>query len=178
MLSGMGILLSHPAFELSSIEFQGQSMDGLEEMQMAASIEKDNIFLINLNRIEHNVRELDRVRICRARRVLPSSVQIQVAEHTPSLLVNFDNIVGLSEDGHFVPVLQDGSIADLPILTGLDKVVTVEEYKKTEEPVALLALKFLNDLGTINPELKDLISEIRYDSNGFVVLLRDRSLPV
>ena len=177
-LSGIGIIISHPALELDRIEISGYSGSVLEKIQQSLEIDKQNIFLISTREIERSLESFDRIERCNVSRILPNRLNIQIIEHSPVVLVNLDGMGGLSRNKIFVPIQDASSIPDLPILTGANNSKRPNDFEVIDSPIMTLAVKFILDLEEIDPTLRDLISEIRFEDEGLVILLRQDSLPI
>ena len=96
-------------FGVDTIDVEGAVRLSTEEILDAAHIEENQmLWNIDLNQVEANLSNLPWIRAVRLKRVLPSSIEIEVDERAPAYSIQLD-------DGKFVLMDQEGVFLDRQI---------------------------------------------------------------
>ncbi len=145
--------------ELKKIEVVG--IERLSEGSMIASADVlmgSNLMRLALDSVAMRLTALPAVKQARVIRRLPGKLQIVIEERSPIAIVIADEPKLVDKDGILFPVIGNGEIIDMPLLTGL----------KINSTALSLIVKYYDDF----PCLYDNISEINSDADQVTVRLR------
>lgn len=149
------------SFAIQKIEVVGRLKHlSAEEVQKATGVHlEENLFHISLSTVENNVLKLPWVRSVSVRRQVPETLWIHIKEHQPLALVLKEQLYFLSEDGLLFKKVENETMRDLPVVTGIDE-------KNLQEVVQLLIFfRQLSDFEVFG------LSEIHYnDAIGYSIV--------
>jgi cell division protein FtsQ len=140
-----------------------------------------NIFAIDLGEEAKNVRKHDWVRGAVVKRILPSSLEIEVIERRPVALWETTAIYLVDDQGVPFKILAEGDPRDLPILTGFsvaafNKGQAAAEQQAAHLEKAVALIDAAQDMGVLR---ETDISEVRFDPViGFSIIVVGNGLTV
>ncbi|MGQ9631681.1 MAG: cell division protein FtsQ/DivIB [bacterium] len=112
-----------------------------------------NLFTLDLRRCRSLLEDHPRIRRATLRRVLPSTLRIDVEERKPIALVSLNKLYEVDEDGVILPVKRGVTDFDLPVITGvLGEDVDREKVR--------YALRVLGEIALLDPSFIDRVAEI------------------
>jgi len=169
------VLFRSPLFAVRKLEVTGTRLLQPSQIRALAGINPgENIFQVNLDQARQKIALLPLVKSVVLRRILPSTVVIQVTERTPVALLDEDGQFGeVDRDGYY---LQPGNVATtgLPVITGVPAVLPAPGYKVVA-PSLKPVLAFVAGLP---PGLPPMLSEVHVGKDGQVVLTTLYGVPV
>jgi len=131
-----------------------------------------HMFQADLSRAVHGVERHPWIESASARRRFPGTVQINVVEHLPHLLVALDSLWYADEKGH-VFKRADSTRLDFPILTGIDPEM-IEAHPVLGRHIVLGAVDLMTEVGNHSAVDTNEVSEFHFDSHrGFTLVLRN-----
>jgi cell division septal protein FtsQ len=165
-----------PRYNVAEIQVTGNNKIGKDVIKKKVEfVLGKNIFSVNLKRIEERLKEDVRLKKTRVRKILPSTISIEVAEKSPVLWISlpmiFPNQVdcgfcGLSTDQEIIPLDENDLSRDLPIVTGIEmeeegrSVFSLKSYQKWSNLKVQKALEFYTMLLEKDPKSLELLAEI------------------
>ena len=169
------ILFRSPLFQVQRMEVTGTRLLQPDQIRELAGINLgENIFQVNLGQAQKKIALLPLVKTVTLRRILPSTVLIEVTERTPVALLDEGNVFGeVDKDGYY---LQQGDVntAGLPLLTGIQAALPAPGHM-VDNPRLAPVLHFVAGL----PQgLLPMLSEVHVKSDGQLVLTTLYGIPV
>lgn len=169
------ILFRSPLFQVRKLEVTGTSLLQPNQIKEISSINLgENIFEVNLGQAKKRIALLPLVKTAVLRRVLPSTVVIDVTERTPLILLAEGNVFAeVDADGYY---LQPGSVTtkNLPVVTGIAAALPAPGQKVNAKALPTV-LGFVSGLP---PALVPMLSEMHLQSDGQLVLYTLNGVPV
>jgi cell division protein FtsQ len=169
------ILFRSPLFQVRRLEVTGTRLLQPAQIRKLAGINPgENIFAVNLGQAQKKIALLPLVKTAVLRRILPSTVLIEVTERTPVALLQEGSVFAeVDRDGYY---LQQGNvdITGLPLLTGI-RAVLPAPGRKVDAPGLAPVLQFVAGLP---PGLAPMLSEVHVESDGQLVLTTLYGVPV
>ena len=115
-------LATSSVFKLKEVELSGSfrhtTQKGVEKLAEAPL--GKNLFTINLNRLEENVRRHPWIKRVEVRRQLPGKIRIHVEEYEPMAIIRAGDDYLMSFEGKIFKKLRAGEAPDLPVISGFD----------------------------------------------------------
>ena len=169
-----GLLLTAPALAVDRVVVVGHSRLSTSEVEARLDgLRGLNIFRVNLGAFRARVMESPWIADASIRRVLPSTVEVRVAERVPVMLARFGQVVYLMDGSgvlidEFGPRYRDVA---LPIVDGL-AAPAVKGGPRVDRDRAALASRFLASLEA-RPDIRDRVSQVNVSNARDVVVLLD-----
>ena len=121
----------------------------------------DNILIAPNQETTEELKEISCIKEVELRKNYPDKVSIFIQEKEPVVLINLDQIYGLSTNLELIPFDSPVDIPNLPIITGVDiPAVKTKPYHRLEQEALSLAIKLVHKMGESSPNLLGNISEI------------------
>ncbi len=156
---------------VSNVTVEGNRIvEANEILQLAHVKEGSPMYDLDLASIQHDVVSNFFIKDAVVERDLPSTIRITVAERSPIMLINRDEILYLDEDGVVLPPSISKETFDLPILSGLPASLPLKAGSTIANPDVQEALKILTAAKAASKEMYHLISEVHLRSGGDIVL--------
>jgi cell division septal protein FtsQ len=188
IFSGAYIYACHSShFRVSEIKIRGNNR--IPEDEIAVKLKAcldENIFRLDLDRVENKLKEDIRLKDLRAGRRLPGCILVEIEEKTPVLWVNLParssdpqngGFYGLSIDQEIIPLSQKDLRNDLPIVSGVEikkgepgSNPMPEPYRRWPNPKVERALEFYRCVTRIDPTAPELLAELNLDDELNVTL--------
>ncbi|HUW64512.1 MAG TPA: FtsQ-type POTRA domain-containing protein [Spirochaetia bacterium] len=169
------ILFRSPLFQVQRMEVTGTRLLQPGQIRELSGINLgENIFQVNLGEAQKKIALLPLVKTADLRRILPSTVLIEVTERTPVALLDEGSTFGeVDEDGYY---LQQGAVntGGLPVLTGIQASLPAPGQKVNAQALPAV-LHFVSGLP---PDLLPKLSEVHVQSNGQLILTTLYGIPV
>ncbi len=177
VLALVSFLTWGPFLKISKIEVLGNQKVSAEELEpYLKSVYGQNLFRVNLGKLERNLQTFKEIRKVEISRILPNQLQINLEEKKPILLVYSQKLHGLSPEQELLPL--DSQKFDLPVITGCH-LTRFKYYKKVTHPHITLAWNFYQMLWQKDEVLASQISEISFsDQDNLVIYLMPEGLKV
>ena len=161
--------------EVEVIEVEGLNRASEVSIRHLADLrEGDRLLGLDLERVVNSVKRHPWVSEVQIRRKFPSTVRIQVEEHTPVLLLAHRGLFFVSDSGEiFVRARTLG--VDLPVLTGVPSTL-IDDQPVVAQRIIDEALNVLTSVQASSALDPNRVSEIRFDEKlGFSLHLRNHS---
>jgi len=186
IFTGAYIYAHHsPNFNVAEIKIDGSNKITSDEIgKKAESCLGKNIFSLNLEGIEEQLRKDIRIKDVRVKRRLPHGILIEVEEKVPVLWISLPTsftdsgncgFFGLSIDQEIIPLDQKDLFCDLPIVSGMEMVdgkssQVLKPYQRWSNFKVEKALEFYKTLTTIDPSSVELLAEINLKDMSNLIL--------
>lgn len=156
---------------VSKVTVEGNRIVETNEILQLANVKKGSpMYDLDLAAIQRDVVSNFFLKDAIVERDLPSTIRITVAERSPIILVNRNEILYLDEDGVVLPHSISKETFDLPILSGIPTGVPLKAGSTIVNPDVQEALKILTAAKVVSKEMYNLISEVHLRSGGDIVL--------
>ena len=159
-LSLMGLFIfvtNSPLFELKALRVEGnQKVSYADILNLCPFKLGQNLLKIDTEKTREKIVSDPRIAYVRVERRLPQKVVIRLEEKQPVLLINLENMYGLTPQGEIIPLEGD---FNLPVVNGIETKKT-KPYQKLKSRKVGLALSLRNSLYRIDPNILNLISEM------------------
>jgi cell division septal protein FtsQ len=188
IFSGAYIFACHSSgFLVSEIKIRGNSRIPADEIteKLKACLD-ENIFRLDVDEVEGELKKDIRIRDLRVERRLPGCILVETEEKAPLLWVNLSargshrknlGFYGLSIDREIIPLSRNDLSEDLPIVSGIEikkggskSNPIPEPYRRWSNPKAQRALEFYGCVTGIDPASSELLAEIHVDDQLCVTL--------
>ncbi|MBN1756421.1 FtsQ-type POTRA domain-containing protein [bacterium] len=158
---GAGIYLTlSPRFSISEIQIVGNNMITDHEILVKIPLLRENIFFIHRSYYESLIMEIPRIKHVRLKRHYPDLLVVYIKEKQPAVLLNFQEIYGLTEDCEPIPMEQPNLIPNLPVISGIDPGTDLIPYQPLQSENLAVGMAFLAALRQERSSAIDMISEI------------------
>jgi cell division protein FtsQ len=113
--------LRHAAMRVNEIR-----VDGLHYLDAPAVVARSGLKIgsgwldVDLDRARQRLLADSRIRAAKVSRLFPSAIAVHVEERVPVLLVHHGSPWELDQDGVLMAPLEEGDVADVPFVAGLD----------------------------------------------------------
>ena len=161
-------------FSIETIKVVGNNRLSVGEVvTLVEPLHGQNLFLVDLDEARHDLRAVGWIDDVTLRRILPSTIEIMVAERTPVGLGRFGSALFLIDSAgsiidEFGPRFSD---LDLPIIDGLS-IDHNDGDRDLDRRRAALVTDLLSDIGEYAPEFFHKLSQVDVaDPHDAVVLL-------
>ncbi len=124
-----------------------------------------NILLLDINLLQEKFTAHRWIKEVRVRKILPSSLRIEIKERTPVALLKQDHIYLIDEDGVFLEKIGQGEKVNLPLLIDSNK------FQRDYEEKLNLAWECLHSLSPAEKEQLEVLDLSEYEN--VVVQLKD-----
>ncbi len=188
IFSGAYIYACHSShFRVSEIKVRGNKRISADEIteKLKACLD-ENIFRLDLDKVENGLKEDIRLKDVRLERRLPGRILVEVEEKAPLLWVNLSGpssdpknlgFYGLSIDQEIIPLNQKDLTNDLPIVSGIEikkgepgSDRMPEPYRRWANHKVEKALEFYKCVTRIDPTSSEILAEINLDDELNVTL--------
>lgn len=130
---GWAWLTTSPTFAVASITLDGNRRTSAEELVRLSGLHLgENLFSVDLDAALAAIESQPWVASATGRRVLPRTLQIELVEREPALLVELENLYVADVGGVVFKRLQPGDHLDLPVVTGLERDDYLNRREETE----------------------------------------------
>jgi cell division protein FtsQ len=157
-------------FNLDLIEISGDSNLTLNDItQLTPLYLGTNIFKINTEKLENNIKKdltLSQVRVMRK---LPDKIKIILQRKKPALLVNLDQLYGLTLEKEIIPLKDINRKWDIPILSGVH-LKSINFYREVNVPEINKAVDLYRAVQEVDSKFLDRISELDLSNRHNLVL--------
>lgn len=157
-------------FDLKRIEISGDSSLTLNDVTRLSPVYLGtNIFKINTKKLENEIKKdltLSRVRVIRK---LPDKIKIILQRKRPVLLVNLDQLYGLTVEKEIIPLKNISRRWDIPILSGVH-LKSINFYRKLDLPEINRAVDLYKAVQEVDSTFLDRISELDLSNQQNLVL--------
>ena len=180
---GLKYLMSYQIFNVRAILVEGSEFINPEELKSKAGIKLGtNIFSIDVDKIEENLKKSFTAEEFTVYRTLPNEVIIRINERIPVAIIGADKVVGVDAQG--VPLDHIGAdmVESLPVVTGINNVSDLSDSTVRNKLVE--GLKLLEGIKNYSPSTYKRISEINVANvstlgislvdNGLEVIIGDK----
>lgn len=175
LLGGTIYFLLSPYFNIKEIKATGNTKISDEELISLSGIQiEENTFKIINSKIVNNVKQNAYVESVKIKRKLPSIIEIQISERTPTYMISLANAyVYINNQGYFLEVSKEK--LNLPILVGYS---TKEGEIHVGSRLCTEDLQKLNDVLQIikvaeSNEIKNLVTKINIlNKNNYILELK------
>jgi cell division protein FtsQ len=155
--------LASPRFELQEVSFTGLTRASRPELvKLSGLAPGQNLFTLDVAVLEKAMLQHPWVLSVEVTRHFPSSVSVQVVEHTPQALVVLGDLYVLDAEGEPFKRVTPGDGLDLPLVTGVER----DEYVKDPDAVReqlKAALEVERSYAALKPGRHERLSEVRVD---------------
>ncbi|MBN2541464.1 FtsQ-type POTRA domain-containing protein [bacterium] len=168
-------VFSSTEFNIKNIQIIGNINVNDQEIKMLLPFADENIFLLPIKSSEKRLKQDPRIQTARITRSLPNTVTVYIKEKVPVVLLNFQEIYGLTTECEPIPIKYPHLIPNLPIITGIEPGLDLIPFEKLESKKLDCGMSFFNSLSSDRFWLMDRISEINVSDpeNLRVFLLSD-----
>jgi cell division septal protein FtsQ len=157
-----------PLFDLKDVKINTNGHFDPDTLVVLSGLEKGkSIFKQDIRFAADMIAGQKGVVSCAVDRGILSDITVNVEFAEPSLLINGNEVYGLSKEGIVLPVNE--LTPDLPLVTGR-KFKGVKCYEKIKDPDVAYALDLYNLLYSRSPELCERLSEINFQGNNLIML--------
>jgi cell division protein FtsQ len=157
-------------FDLKQIEITGDSNLTLNDITRLSPVYLGtNIFKINTEKLENDIKKdltLSRVRVIRK---LPDKIKIILQRKKPVLLINLDQLYGLTLEKEIIPLKDINRKWDIPILSGV-QLKSINFYRKVDLPEINRAIDLYRAVQEVDSKFLDRISELDLSNRHNLVL--------
>lgn len=175
VVTALGLGVHHvkedPSFRVQQVEILGQNRATTAQLRHLANVPRDaHLAQVDLGAVRRGVERHPWVETATVRRRFPSTIEIEVVEHEPRLLLALDELWYV--DGKGLPIKRaEGDDLDYPVLTGVDPQL-VDSRPELGWAVVRGALRVLDATpGSVVDPLT--ISEVHHDHlQGYSLVLR------
>jgi len=166
---------------VASITVKGERIIPVDEVIRLANIQRNTgMYNIDLTTVGQNIRQNYFVKNVIVQRDAPSTIHIEIEERTPIALVSLqgkNDLLYLDDEGYILPHVATKAIFDVPVITGVDSLVTVGQ--RTTQRDLWGALDVLHAARDVSDEIFHMISEIRiHDGHDIVLYSSDTGVPI
>lgn len=164
-----GVLWCHhyamtaPDFAVQTIEVSGTHRATQEAIVRLSGIERgENIFGLDTAEIAKTVSAHPWVARAKITRRYPRTVQIEVTEHEPAVIVALGHLYYANRDGEIVKRYTPGEHEELPVVTGLSR-TEIETDDGAAKARLRSAIKFMTELQAFLGKAAPKIAELHLD---------------
>jgi len=167
-----------PPFRADAIELTGLLYLSPEEVRARIPVrEGENLLLLDPRKIEAALREHPRIEDARVSR-FPGRLRVDIRERRTFLLVNAGTLLELGQDGTILSPLEQGLVADRPVLSGLSFPTSRPGARVTTPRLAgvlhLVSILDSPDVSLVS-EISEIVSE---DANRVVLRTARDQIPI
>jgi cell division protein FtsQ len=157
-------------FNLDRIQMSGDSNLTINDVtRLSPMYLGTNIFRINTGKLENDIKKdltLSRVRVMRK---LPDKIEISLQRKKPVLLINLDQLYGLTQDKEIIPLENFNRGWDIPILSGVH-LKSINFYREMDIPEIQRAIDFYQAVREVNSTFMERISELDLSNSDNLIL--------
>lgn len=185
---GLRYLLHHSrSFAVRAVRVNATVHTTQEALVQRARVEVgQNLFQVDLQRVQRSVSAEPWVKSARVRRELPGTVIIDVVEREARALVSLGALYLVDEQGQVFKRATAAEAEGLPVVTGIDREVYLGDPQEAQEQVHEALQGLLSFRGAAEsprggtPPLPDRppIGEVHVESNGEVTLYTDKGVAI
>jgi cell division septal protein FtsQ len=157
-----------PLFALEEVKIETNGYADPDSIVSVSGLEKGkSIFNQDINFAADMISKQKGVVSCIVDRGILSDIKIDVEYAEPGLLINGNQVYGLSKEGIVLPVNE--TTPDLPLVTGR-RFRQARCYEQLKDPDIAYALKLYNTLKSHSPALCALLSEINFKGKNQIII--------
>jgi len=175
------LLLKNDVFVLKAVKIYGNRYVSKSEIFEKVRFNySENIFKIDIDKIEEIILEHPMIEQVRISRFYPSILKVKVKEYDVLAGVAGSEIAAISIGGFLIHDYNPEVIYDLPIITGIHFYRDSLNIRQPQNPELLnTAIKILRTLKQKDPILFNEISELNFNSKkGMIFILRTNNISV
>lgn len=175
--AGLFMFLS-PVFDIKKISIKGNSKVTEQEILSLSSINlEENTFTYRMSEIAKNVKRQPYIEDVKVKRILPSEIEIEVSERTPSFMIAIGNAFAyISNQGYFLEISE--TKLEIPILVGyetkLEEIIPGARLMKEDLQKLEILLHIMESAK--NNELADKITQINIEDKNNIVLFLENDM--
>lgn len=156
---------------VSKVTVEGNRIVEVNEILQLAQVKPGTpLYDLDLAAIRNNVVSNFFIKDAVVERDLPSTIRITVHERSPIAIINRADILYIDEEGVILPHSISKETFDLPILSGLPSIVSLNVGTTLRNDDVQEALTILLASKLVSKELYHLISEVHLRNGGDIVL--------
>lgn len=171
---GYQFVTTSERFAIDQIEVHGADRLSPELVRAALPIQRgENLITADLDSARLALRNEPWISTADVRRQLPSTLIVEIKEHSPAVLVELEHLYLADAQGRPFKRASDAERSDLPLVTGIGR----DEYRRDPEGTShrvTAALDVLRQWHTVD---RLPIREIRYDVHGGIALIAREPSP-
>jgi cell division protein FtsQ len=162
--------LASPRFHLQEISLTGLSRASRAELlRLSGLTPGQNLFALDVPALEKAMLQHPWVRGVEVTRHFPTSVSVQVVEHTPEALVVLGDLYVLDEEGEPFKRVTPGDGLDLPLVTGVERDAYVKDPAEVRERLRA-ALAVARAYAALKPGRHERLSEVRLEGASLALV--------
>jgi len=136
LLLGWGWAARSPRFTVQRIAFHGlQRASEAELLRLSGLSAGQRLLQLDLGAAARAMAGHPWVKEVRARRRFPSTVEVQVREHVPAAVLSMGDLYAVDAQGAPFKRLQPGDALDLPVITGVDRDLYLQDRERWEQRI-------------------------------------------
>ena len=167
-----------PPFRADAIELTGLLYLSPEEVRARIPVrEGENLLLLDPRAIEASLRQHPRIEDARVSR-FPGRLRVEIRERRTFLLANAGTLLELGQDGTILSPLEQGLVADRPVLSGLSFPTSKPGARATstrlQDVLHLVSILESPDVSLVS-EISEIVSE---DANRVVLRTAHDQIPI
>jgi len=157
-------------FNLDQIEISGDSDLTLNDVtQLSPVYLGTNIFRINTRKLENDIKKDLTLSEVRVKRELPDKLVIRLYRKKPILLINLDQLYGLTQGGEIIPLKEHNRGWDIPILSGVH-LKSINFYRQVDVPSIHKGVDLYQAVQEMDSTFLDKISELDLSNPDNLIL--------
>jgi cell division septal protein FtsQ len=165
---GYRFVTTSERFAIDQIEVHGADRLSPELVRAALPIQRgENLITADLDSARLALRNEPWISTADVRRQLPSTLIVEIKEHSPAVVVELEHLYLADAQGRPFKRASDAERSDLPLVTGL----TRAEYRRDPEETSHRVLAALDVLRQWHTGDRLPIREVRYDAHGGIALI-------
>jgi len=169
---GAALLLSSDLFNIKNIYVTGNKSVPKNEIIQLSSIQYDqNIFRLNRKRIIKNIFQNPKIKAVRMKRVLPSSIALDIIEREGFALIPYlGSYITIDEETVILEVISLDNNLNLPIVNGItfSDFKLGEELKSENKEQLSIVMDILQHLKSV--EMTELIETIDVEDTSNIII--------
>lgn len=135
-------ILSSKLFNVNNIIVENNYFVTTEEIKLLAAIQGKNIFTINQNKVESNIKYNPYVEKIKLSRKFPNTIELQIREKRIIGMIKFDNgFIQIDDQGKMVQMVTKFPDGKIPIIEGVTTVKFDHEIPITKDVNKMEAIK-------------------------------------
>ena len=136
------LTIGEPYFRINNVQIKGEKRLSEEEIKSWVGVlSQKSIFYINLKRIAQKISSKPQIKRVEIRRILPSTIVINVEERKPFTYIVYKGVYYEVDDEGII-IGKRRKMQELPLIIGLDSLSETEKVKR-----GVRVLNFSKDLG-------------------------------
>ena len=157
-------------FNLEQLEITGDSDLTLNDVTRLAPVYLGtNIFKIDTRKLENDIKKDLTLSEVRVKRKLPDEIEISLYKKKPVLLVNLDQLYGLTQGREIIPLKDHNQRWDIPILSGVH-LKSIDFYREVDDPGIRKVVDLYQTVQEMDSTFLDKISELDLSNPDNIVL--------